>query len=110
MFKFILSYSFPDQLRPYPPFKVKFEDVQSLECRGCGHEWELVLNLKKPPSCYSKTNGSSWVTVESPVASAKTIRCVTRAPGVKDDVAWKCGNEVGNRATVVFCFVFFSRP
>lgn len=79
---------------PLYSFQVKFEDVQSLECRGCGHEWELVLNLKKPPSCYSKTNGSSWETVESPVASAKTIRCVTRAPGVKDEVAWKCGNEV----------------
>lgn len=81
---------------PLYSFQVKFEDVQSLECvGGCGPEWELVLNLKKPPSCYKKTNGS-WATVESPaaIASAKTIRCVTRAPGVKDEVAWKCSNEV----------------
>ena len=88
--------------------KVKFEDVQSLECvGGCGPEWELVLNLKKPPSCYKKTNGS-WATVESPaaIASAKTIRCVTRAPGVKDEVAWKCSNEVRTGATGVF----FPRP
>ncbi|CAJ1406886.1 unnamed protein product [Effrenium voratum] len=62
---------------PVQSFQVKFQDVASMECRNVSQEWELVLKLKKPLSCYSKTNGRSWQTVESPLANAKTIRCVT---------------------------------
>ena len=72
---------------PLYSFQAKFEDIQSMQCQKLHDEWELVLNLNKPLFCYTKTNGS-WQTVESPVGSAKTLRCVTSAPS-NDQVAWK---------------------
>lgn len=66
-----------------------------MECQQLGDEWELLLHLKKEASCYIKTDGG-WETGESPVESATTIRCVTAAPGMKDDaMSWKGGTEAG---------------
>ena len=80
---------------PVYSYQVKFEDVQSMECRRLQEEWEMVLHLKKPLSCYSKTDGNSWHTVESPVGNAKTIRCVTAPPmSDQNQVAWQCGSQV----------------
>ena len=80
---------------PIYSFQVKFEDVVSLECQPLHGEWEAVVQLKKPLSCYMKTNGSSLVTVESPVGIAKTVRFITGPPMAdKNHVAWRCDNQV----------------
>ena len=77
---------------PVQSFQVKFEDIVSLECRSTGEEWELVLNLKKPVSCYAKSPSSNWKTVESPLANCKTIRCVTAAPSDPSDPSARRGS------------------
>lgn len=75
---------------PVQSFQVKCEDVLSMECRQLHEEWELVLNLKKPLSCYAKTNGGSWQTAANP--GAKTISCRTAAPDERK-TGWQCENQ-----------------